>query len=358
MNDFIKFFDKTSFTALILIIILGLLLVISATQGSGDGFILKHIIKIAISLTLFFMVFRIKLETIYRWSFAVYVFLILILVLQLLTGKIISGTKSWIKIGVLSIQVSEFIKIPLAIILSRYLTRIRILDWRSFIKVSILVMIPFILIEMQPDLGTALILISFILISILIKKIRLPIVFISVLVIAAGSFGMWNYVLKPYQKERIISFADPSKYSQSSGYQIIQSKIAFRSGGLTGKGYLRGSQSRYKFLPTRHTDFIASVLGEEFGFMGMSLLLLLFFIFFYRQFNFKAGSAEEFNYIYLFNGLIFFQFIINILMVAGFFPVIGVPLPFVSYGGSSMLAFSIGTGIMFKMKIENFLHQE
>ncbi len=358
MSDFYKFFDKVSFLTLVLIVFLGSALVFSASYGGDNNYFTKHIIKIIISILLFFSVFKIKTETIYRWSFTVYVVLVLILILQLLTGRIISGTKSWIKMGVLSIQVSEFIKIPLALILSRYLTKFQILDFRSFVKVAIFILIPFILIGLQPDMGTAFILISFVLISIVLKKIKISIVIISLIILFAGSFVMWNHLLKPYQKERIISFANPDKFSKSSGYQIIQSRIAFGSGGLTGKGYLKGSQSQYKFLPTRHTDFIASVLGEEFGFIGISFLLLLFFIFFYRQFNFMVSSGEEFYFIYLFNGLILFQFIINILMVTGLFPVLGIPLPFVSYGGSSMLAFFIGEGIIFKMKVENFLQQD
>ncbi len=358
MNDFFKFFDKTAFLVLLIIIVIGASLVFSASHGSNGDYFQKHLIKIIVSLILFFSVFKIKLETIYRWSFFVYVVLVLILILQLLTGRIISGTKSWIKMGVLSIQISEFIKIPLALILSRYMTKISILNWKTFLKLVTLVIIPFILIALQPDMGTAFILISFVIIAVLLKKIKPVIVVAGLMVLVLGSYGMWSFMLKPYQKERIISFLNPSKYSKSSGYQIIQSRIAFGSGGLTGEGFLKGSQSRYKFLPTRHTDFIASVLGEEFGFVGISLLLLLFFILFYRQFNFRVRSGEEFFFIYLFSGLILFQFIINILMVTGLFPVLGIPLPFVSYGGSSMLAFSIGEGIIFKMKVENFLQQE
>ena len=358
MSDFIKFFDKTTFMILILIIALGALLVFSATYGGDNNYFIKHLVKIAISLLLFSVVFAINMETIYRWSYAAYIVLIVVLILQLLVGEIISGTKSWIKMGVLSIQVSEFIKIPLALILSRYFTKIPILNWKTFFRVAVLVLIPFTIIALQPDMGTAFILVSLVLFSILLKKIKPSIVILSLLIIAAGSYGMWTYMLKTYQKERMISFVNPSKYSKSSGYQIIQSQIAFGSGGLTGKGYLKGSQSRYKFLPTRHTDFIASVLGEEFGFIGISFLLLLYLILFYRQFNFRVSSGEEFYFVYLFTGLILFQFIVNILMVIGLFPVLGIPLPFVSYGGSSMLAFSIGEGMIFKMKVENFMQQK
>lgn len=358
MSDFIKFFDKTTFLVLILIVITGIILIFSATHGGNNNYFMMHLIKIAISIFLFIVVLMMKIETINRWSFTVYIILIIVLIIQLLTGKIISGTRSWIKMGVLSVQVSEFIKIPLALILAKYLARVEILNWKSIFKVAALIMIPFVLIALQPDMGTAFILLSFFVFAVLLKKVKMSIVILSLILITAGSFLMWSYMLKPYQKDRIISFANPGKYSKSSGYQIIQSKIAFGSGGLSGKGYLKGSQSRYKFLPTRHTDFIASVLGEEFGFLGITSLLLLFFILFYRQFNIRVSSVEEFYFIYLFTGLILFQFLINILMVTGFFPVLGIPLPFVSYGGSSMLAFSVGEGIIFKMKVENYLQQK
>jgi rod shape determining protein RodA len=165
----------------------------------------------------------------------------------------------------------------------------------------------------------------------------------------------WNSLLKDYQKNRIISFLNPSQHKTSTGYQIIQSKIAIGSGGLSGKGYLKGSQSQYQFLPARHTDFIVSVIGEEFGFINIAILFFIFFVIFYRQFRFNFQSDEEFYFIYLFNGLILFQFLINVAMAIGFFPVLGISLPFVSYGGSSLLSFFIGEAIVFRIKINNYL---
>ena len=175
-----------------------------------------------------------------------------------------------------------------------------------------------------------------------------------ILVLLCGMIG-WNSLLKDYQKNRIISFLNPSKYKTSTGYQIIQSKIAIGSGGLSGKGYLKGSQSQYQFLPARHTDFIVSVIGEELGFINIAILLFIFFVVFYRQFKFNFQSDEEFYFIYLFNGLILFQFMINVAMAIGFFPVLGISLPFVSYGGSSLLSLFIGEAIIFRIKINNYL---
>jgi rod shape determining protein RodA len=304
----------------------------------------------------FAIVFRIKTEFIFRFGFVVYIVFCGILAAQIVAGEIIAGTRSWIKTGFFNIQVSEFIKIPLALFMAKTLTRISYIGWPEFFKIALILGTPFLLIAMQPDMGTAFMLTSFFLIAIILKRIKPVIVIVGLLALIIFSFTTWNYILKPYQRDRIVSFINPEKYKKSSGYQIIQSRIAIGSGGLTGKGYLNGTQSQYKFLPTRHTDFIVSVLGEEFGFLGISFLFLLFFILFYRQFNFKAQTDEEYYFVYLFNGIILFQFLINILMTMGFVPVLGIPLPFVSYGGSSMLAFFIGEAMIFRIKINNYLY--
>jgi rod shape determining protein RodA len=357
MKDFIKYFDKYSFFTLLCLTVTGTILIYSASTGMDQPYWSKQLLWLGFSLVAFFAVFRLKTDFILRFSFFAYVALVGILALQIISGEIISGTKSWIKTGFFNIQVSEFIKIPLALYMARTLTKMSTIRWGEFFKILTIIGIPFILIAMQPDLGTAFMLVSFVLTAILLKGIRPSIVIFSIIVALLFSVGTWSFVLKPYQKDRIISFLNPEKYKKSSGYQIIQSKIAIGSGGLSGKGYLSGTQSQYKFLPTRHTDFIVSVMGEEFGFLGISFLLLLFFILFYRQYNFKAESDEEFYYVYLFNGIIIFQFLINILMTIGLVPILGVPLPFVSYGGSSLLAFFTGEAIVFRIKINTYLSE-
>lgn len=357
MKDFFKFFDKFTFLILLMLVFTGIALIYSATYSSQQSNFTKQLLWLLVAVIAFFVVFKVKIEAIFNLSLLFYVILVFILVLQIGAGRIISGTKSWIKMGFFYIQVSEFIKIPLALYLAKTLTKFSIIDWRSFLKLMIILGIPFVLIALQPDMGTAFMLTSFMVFAVVLKKIRPVIVIFTLVVLILGAFGTWNYVLKPYQQGRIISFLNPEKFKKSTGYQIIQSKIAVGSGGLAGKGFLNGTQSQYKFLPTRHTDFIVSVLGEEFGFLGISFLFLLFFILFYRQFNLKTESDEEFYYVYLFNGLILFQFLVNILMSIGFFPVMGVPLPFVSYGGSSLLAFFIGEAIIFKIKLNNFLNE-
>lgn len=364
MKDAFKYFDKIAFAALICLTCFGIVLIYSASTGMDKAYWAKQLLWLFFSLVAFFVAFRFKTEKIFQYTIPFYVILIIILAIQILAGEIISGAKSWIKTGFFNIQVSEFIKIPLALYLAKVITKMSTIQWKDFFKLCILIGIPFLLIAMQPDMGTALMLMSFFIITVILKGIRPTIIIISLLALIGGSFVAWKYmgkyvekVLKPYQVERIIAFLNPGKYEKSSGYQIIQSKIAIGSGGLTGKGYLKGTQSQYKFLPTRHTDFIVSVLGEEFGFLGISFLFLIFFILFYRQFSVKAESDEEFYFIYLFNGIILFQCLVNILMSIGFLPVLGIPLPFVSYGGSSLLAFFIGQGLIFRIRINAYLNE-
>lgn len=356
MKDVIKYFDKFSFLVLLALSVIGIILIYSASYSGDRSYAFKQSLWLVFSVIAFAIVFRLKTEKVFKFAMPAYIVLIVILALQIAVGQITSGTKSWIRTGFFNIQVSEFLKIVLALFLARFLTRINTLNWSEFIKILVILGIPFGLIAIQPDLGTAFMLSSFFIMAVFLKRIKPIIVVFCLIVLLGGSFSAWTYVLKPYQKNRVISFLFPEKFKKSSGYQIIQSKIALGSGGLTGQGFLNGTQSQYKFLPTRHTDFIVSVLGEEFGYLGISFLFLLFFTLFYRQFNIKESqSDEEFYYVYLFNGLIIFQFLINILMTIGFFPVLGVPLPFVSYGGSSLLAFFIGEALIFRVKANNFL---
>jgi rod shape determining protein RodA len=357
MKNFWKYFDKLAFVVLITTTIFGIFLIYSASYNTDTSYFNKQIAWFAISLICFFLVFKIKTETLFRWRLTIFIVLLACLSILLLAGIITSGVRSWFRIGFMSIQCSEFIKIPLALIIAKIMAKNRLITLKPFLKIILAIVIPFGLIMLQPDLGTAFILTAFFMVLVFLKRIKFSILLVTILLMIGGSFLAWNYVLKPYQKNRIISFMNPEKYSRSTGYQSIQSKIAIGSGGLVGKGYLKGSQSQYKFLPTRHTDFVVAVLGEELGFAGISFLFFLFFILFYRQFNIRAQTDEEFYFVYLFNGLILFQFSINVLMSIGLLPILGIPLPFVSYGGSSLLAFFIGEAIIFKIKINAYINE-
>jgi rod shape determining protein RodA len=355
MKDYFKYFDKLTFVSLLLLTLIGIFLIYSAGFPLKETNYLKQAAWLLFSLVVFFIVFFLKIDFIFRNAFVVYLILLIILALQIFVGRTLAGTKSWFRLGAFGGQFSEFVKIPLALFLAKSMAQFELINWRVFFKLITLIAIPVFLIILQPDLGVSFILCSFIPVILLLKKIR-PLVLVTTLILAmlCGVVG-WNSLLKDYQKNRIISFLNPAKYKTSTGYQIIQSKIAIGSGGLSGKGYLKGSQSQYQFLPARHTDFIVSVIGEELGFTNIAILFFIFFIVFYRQFKFNFQNDEEFYFIYLFNGLILFQFLINVAMAIGFFPVLGISLPFVSYGGSSLLSFFIGEAIIFRIKINSYL---
>lgn len=359
MKDHLKFFDKLAFTAMLLLTLVGVVLIYSAAHPLGQPYHWRQLLWLAISLIAFFVVFSGKVESYFRYGLLLYGALCLMLVVQILfsrfTGRTIAGTAAWTRIGGLSMQFSELVKVPVALLLAKFLTTFDIIDWRIYGKLLLIVGAPVLLIVLQPDMGVSFILLSYVLIAILLKGIRWQIVAVTLIVLAGIGYVGWKHYLKPYQKSRLVSFVNPEKFKESSGYHVIQSRIAIGSGGLTGKGYLKGSQSQYQFLPTRHTDFIISVAGEEFGFMGISFLFMLYFVLFYRQFRFKFENDEEFYFIFLFNGLIFFQFLINTCVAIGLFPVLGIPLPFVSAGGSSLLSFYIGEAIIFKIKINSYL---
>ncbi len=357
MKDYFKYFDKLTFTVLLMLVVVGTFIIYSASHHLPSSYHTKQLFWFALSLVAFFLVFTTKTDFFFRISITAYIVLVIILLIQILAGKMIAGAKSWVRLEFIPVQIqfSEFIKIPLALIMAKILSKINTINWKIFFKVTGFIALPFLLIAIQPDMGTAFILTSLFLTAVFLKRIKFLILIFTISVMFLGSVLTWSYILKPYQKARIVSFLNPGKFRKSTGYQIIQSKIAIGSGGLNGKGYLKGSQSEYKFLPDQHTDFIFSVLGEEFGFLGVSFLFLLFFLLFYNQTNFKTESSAEFYFVYLFNGIILFQFLINTLMSIGLLPVLGIPLPFISYGGSSLLSFFIGEALIFRIKINNFI---
>ncbi|HSQ36124.1 MAG TPA: FtsW/RodA/SpoVE family cell cycle protein [Candidatus Binatia bacterium] len=355
MKDYFKYFDKFTFVLLLALTLIGIFLIYSAGFPLKESNYLKQLAFLLFSLAVFFVVFSLKIDFVFRTGFVAYLALLVILALQILIGRTLAGTKSWFRLGAIGLQFSEFVKIPLALVLARILANVAVIHWRVALKLGTLIALPIGLIVLQPDFGVSFVLCSFVPVIVLLKKVR-PLILVTVIVLALASGAVaWNSLLKDYQKNRIISFLNPSKYKSSIGYQIIQSRIAIGAGGLSGKGYLKGSQSQYQFLPARHTDFIISVIGEELGFVSIAILFFIFFTIFYRQFRFNFQSDEEFYFIYLFNGLILFQFLINVAMAIGFFPVLGISLPFVSYGGSSLLSFFVGEAIIFRIKINNYL---
>ena len=251
------------------------------------------------------------------------------------------GAKRWIQIGNFSFQPSEFVKVAIILALARYLgyNSGRMERWTSLIMPIILTIVPVALIIVQPDLGTAILLIPVLFSMLYVSGAKVRHLFALVLTGLAAFPFMWHYLLKGYQKNRLMVFLDPNIDPTGAGYTIIQSKIAIGSGGLLGKGWLSGTQNQLNFLPERHTDFIFSVVGEEWGYLGCTLLVLLYLFLIIRGMNIAYSTADATARLLVVGlvTLLSLQVFINIGMTIGLMPVVGLPLPLISYGGSSLV---------------------
>jgi rod shape determining protein RodA len=391
-----KEFDLTLLVVALLLSARGILLIYSAKLHSDNpterGIYIKQIVWVLLGLSACVMTFLVPLRFYEVFSYLIYVLSIFTLILILMIGSSKMGAARWISIGGFNIQPSEFAKIATIFPLARYLaySKRSIYSFRWLVSVTGIALLPALLILKQPDLGTSLvfsaILISmlfwsgvplfylflivspfislicafhwvswalfFFILVLLLYRVRPSFVFSVGFLLLNLAFGMitplvWNR-LHDYQKDRIIVFLDPGRDPQGAGYQIIQSKVAIGSGGLVGKGYLEGSQTKLAFLPHQHTDFVFSVLGEEFGLLGGLVLLGLFTFLIVKGILIarKARNTFSSNVALGLTAMIVFQMVVNVGMTLGVMPVTGLPLPFVSYGGSSMLLSWVALGIL------------
>ena len=345
---------------LFFIILLGAISVFTMYSTDG-GEILFHTKSHFIKFIVFFpMMIFMSMFTIKFWhklSYFIYLIVLALLIWVSIFGVEASGSKRWIDLYFINLQPSELMKVAIILCLAKYYHRLKINDVNNFIPIitSIaIIIIPIMLVIRQPDLGT----------SILIALSGIIVLWLSGLKIKYFSYSFVTFVislpfvislLKPYQKMRILTFLDPDRDPLGAGYQIIQSKIAIGSGGLTGKGYLKGTQSYLEFLPEKHTDFIFNLFSEEFGFFGSLFLLLIYAAILYRIIYIGIISRSHFAKLFCFSFAfsIFLYVTINMAMVTGLLPIVGSPLPIMSYGGSSMLATMIGFAIVLSAKINN-----
>ena len=348
------------FILLVSILILGVISIFTMYSTDG-GEILFHTKSHFIKFLIFFpMMIILSFVDIRYWHAGGYLFYIIVLGLLVwvsLYGVKASGSKRWIDLYFLNLQPSELMKIAIIICLAKFFHRIKSAQMNSFASILIsltIIIIPVILVITQPDLGTS-ILISFSgLIILWFSGIRVK-YFIYSFLIFITSLPFIISFLKPYQKLRILTFINPERDPLGSGYQIIQSKIAVGSGGLTGKGFLKGTQSYLDFLPEKHTDFIFTLFSEEFGFVGSIILLILYSIIIYRIINTGLISRSFFSRLFCFgfSFAIFLYVATNISMVLGLLPIVGSPLPIMSYGGSSLLATMIGFSVVLSASINH-----
>lgn len=337
-----------------LFICVGGLLTMSSFKGD-DSYFWKQGLWILISLSALIIVsyheYRFLKQT--RVVISIYSILLFILTLLFILGNITKGAQSWFNFGGFSFQPSDFMKLGLIILLAKYFSRrhIEIANIKHIIISGIYALIPFILILLQPDLGSALVLGSIWFGMVLVSGISKKHLF-AVIAIAAVTFLIsWNFVFKPYQKARIMNFIYPLQDIRGTGYNAYQSTIAVGSGGLFGKGLGYGTQSRLNFLPEYKTDFIFAAYAEEWGFIGSMLLLVFYFIILYTLALYALNANSTFEALYTYGVLIWLltHMIINIGMNIGIMPVTGIPLPFMSYGGSHLLAECVAVGIAIGM---------
>jgi rod shape determining protein RodA len=352
-----KFF-QLDYTLLLSILILGMISIFAQFSSSGGQFDYhskSHAIRFCVFFFFFLGVSFINIRFWNDYSLLIFILLILLLVAVKIIGVQSQGSRRWINLFVFNLQPSELMKIGIILFLSNYYHKIsssNVNKFRYLFYPLIALLVPFMLVVSQPDLGTAiLILISGIVITWLAGVKWKIFAYLSLLSIILAPVVI--SFLKPYQKSRILTFLNPDSDPLGAGYQIIQSKIAIGSGGLFGKGFLNGSQAYLNFLPEKHTDFIFTLYSEEFGFIGSSLMIFLYFLITFRITRIGSVTRSIFGKLYCYGfATAFFVYVaVNMSMVLGLLPIVGAPLPILSYGGSSMLAMMFGLGIVMSCNI-------
>ena len=363
LNNEITLFQKIKNLDYILLISVILLSVLSvfvmySTDGGEILFHTKnHFVKLAVFFPLMIFVAFFNIKFWHNFSYIIYFIVILLLIYVSFFGIKSSGSQRWMDLYLFVLQPSELMKVAIIMCLAKYFHRIKIENVNSFTSITIvlsIIIIPIIFVISQPDLGTSILIALSGLIILWLGGMKIK-YFIYSFITFLISLPFIISFLKPYQKLRILTFLDPDRDPLGAGYQIIQSKIAIGSGGLNGKGFLKGTQSYLDFLPEKHTDFIFTLFSEEFGFIGSVGLLILYSIIIFRIVRIGAISRSNFARLFCFGYAfaIFIYIVVNLSMVLGLLPIVGSPLPIMSYGGSSMLATMIGFGIVLSAKINH-----
>mgnify|MGYP006160303109 CR=1 FL=1 len=342
--------DFTLFFSILLLGVISIFTQFSSSGGTFDYYSKSHALRFFVFFVLFLAVSFTPVKFWYGTSFLFFLFLVLLLLFVKFYGIQSQGSRRWVNLFVINLQPSELMKIGIILFLSNYYHKISEGDVNKirFLLYPVLaILAPFILVLSQPDLGTAiLILLSGIVVTWLAGVRWKIFAYLSLIVIVTAPIAI--AFLKPYQKSRILTFLNPDSDPLGAGYQIIQSKIAIGSGGLFGKGFLNGSQAYLNFLPEKHTDFIFTLYSEEFGFLGSILMVFLYSLITYRIIKIGNETRSIFGklYCYGFANAFFIYVAVNMSMVLGLLPIVGAPLPILSYGGSSMLAIMFGLGVV------------
>ena len=353
--------DRVTVIIIVLLSLFSLVVLYSGCHQKGEfvrkAIFFNELIWIFIGLLFALAFYKIDYRKLWDFVWILYGFVIFSLILVLLFGRTKLGAQRWLELWGFIFQPSQLGKLAVILVLSRYFSQKSFYELNIFqnrfslakgfiIPLSITLLISF-LVAIQPDLGTALIYIFMFLFLAIFVGVRFKYILYFLVLILASSPFFWSF-LRGYQKDRLLVFLNPNRDPLGAGYTIIQSKIAIGSGQFTGKGWLAGTQNQLNFLTERHTDFIFSTIGEEWGFIGSIVLIVLFYILVKRIVKLSGQIHDPFakNLCMCIASLIFVQFFINIAMTIGFMPVVGLPLPFISYGGSSLVSFLLLIGIV------------
>ena len=359
-TNFFQKFKSIDFVLLVCIFLLGAISLITMYSTDGGEILFhtkSHFFKLIFFTIMMFVISFFNIRFWFSIGYFAYILVAAMLIWTVNFGITASGSQRWIDLYFIYIQPSELMKIFIILCLAKYFHRMRLENVNSFYAIIIsliIIFVPMSLVIIQPDLGTSILIAISGIVVLWFSGLNHKYFFYTFL-ISITSLPFIISFLKPYQKLRILTFLNPDRDPLGAGYQIIQSKIAVGSGGLWGKGFLKGTQSYLEFLPEKHTDFIFTLFSEEFGFFGSVILLLIYALTIYRVIKIGSLSRSYFAklFCYSFGTSLFIYIVINMSMVLGLLPIVGSPLPILSYGGSSMLATMIGFGIVMSAKIHS-----
>ncbi len=360
---FFTHFDWGLLGLVLLIAVIGVVNIASATASYhlvGTPYYIKQLYWILAGMFLVVTLCSIDYHVLEDFSYWLYGVLLVMLLVVLLVGRSSMGATRWLNLGFFSFQPSELMKIIIITAYARYFTKVPELNglgFKDLLYPFLMLAGPVLLIMKQPDLGTAMLVFLIASSMLMFVGVRLT-TLISIVLAAIPSFFLgWHFYLREYQKERILNFLNPERDPLGSGYHIIQSKIAVGSGGLLGKGFMHGTQAQLHFLPEQHTDFAFSVFSEEWGFAGCLVLLLLYLCLVFWGLSVARKCNDRFGKLMAVGvtSMLFWHIMINIGMVIGIFPVVGVPLPLFSYGGTSMITSMVGVVILLNIQMRRFM---
>ncbi|MCX7974884.1 MAG: rod shape-determining protein RodA [Candidatus Aminicenantes bacterium] len=356
----LKEIDGIVLAAVLILSLIGLLFIYSASYYLPGNFFTRQLIWLLVSLIALIIVISIDYRRLLLFSLPFFILTNFLLLITLFFSRRIAGTRGWLDLFSFRLQPAELAKFSLILLLAYYFSEYRQekLTLQVIVSSCGLAAIPLFLVMLQPDLGTAACFLPILLAALFLAGLsRRALAWMLIIAVIAGT-ASWHFYLKDYQKKRLITVIAPSQDKRGAGYHLLQSKIAIGSGGLIGKGFKKGTQSQLRFLPARHTDFIMAVIAEEAGYLGSLTVIGLFAWLIWRLLkSIELAKDRAGKYlIFMIAMLIAVEAIINISMVIGFFPVIGIPLPFVSYGGSSLLAHYLAIGLAINVRMRRFTY--